>query len=128
MKKLLAILLALTLVFSMAACSSGGGGGSEPAPADGGEGELDMLRYQVEELDRAGLSEADETIAERHAAAAHAEEIVEGANAITEALGGDDSAAEMLIRPGPVFRAVARHPGRDGPERHHSLAGLRTFP
>ncbi|MBO7721329.1 MAG: AAA family ATPase [Kiritimatiellae bacterium] len=77
--------------------------------ADGGEGELDMLRYQVEELDRAGLSEADETIAERHAAAAHAEEIVEGANAITEALGGDDSAAEMLIRLGPVFRAVARH-------------------
>ena len=39
MKKLLAILLALALVFSMAACSSGGGGGEQPAPADGGEGE-----------------------------------------------------------------------------------------
>ena len=38
MKKLLAILLALALVFSMAACTKSGGG-TEPAPADGGEGE-----------------------------------------------------------------------------------------
>ena len=36
MKKLLAILLALAMVFSMAACTSGGGG-TEPAPADGGD-------------------------------------------------------------------------------------------
>ena len=35
MKKLLAILLALAMVFSMAACTSGGG--TEPAPADGGD-------------------------------------------------------------------------------------------
>ena len=70
----------------------------------GGEDELDMLRFQVGELESAELTEDDETIAERHAAAAHAEEIVENANAITEALGGDQSAAEILIQLQPRFR------------------------
>ena len=74
-----------------------------------GEDELDMLRFQVNELEEAGLSEDDETIAERHAAAAHAEEIVENANAITEALGGDQSAAEILIQLQPRFREMAKH-------------------
>ena len=74
-----------------------------------GEDELDMLRFQVEELSSAELSEEDETLAERHAAAAHAEEIVENANAITEALGGDQSAAEILIQLQPRFRAIAKH-------------------
>ena len=73
------------------------------------EDELDMLRFQVNELEEAGLSEDDETIAERHAAAAHAEEIVENANAITEALGGDQSAAEILIQLQPRFREIAKH-------------------
>ena len=68
-----------------------------------------MLRFQVNELEEAGLSEDDETIAERHAAAAHAGEIVESANAITEALGGDQSAAEILIRLQPRFREMAKH-------------------
>ena len=71
--------------------------------------EADMLRYQVDELDGAHLSGDDETIAERHAAAAHAGEIVEGANAITEALGGDEGAAETLIRLQPKFAAMAKH-------------------
>ena len=75
----------------------------------GGEDALDMLRYQVNELEGAGLSDEDATIAERHAAAAHAEEIVENANAITEALGGDQSAAETLIRLQPRFREIAKH-------------------
>ena len=74
-----------------------------------GEDELDMLRFQVNELEEAGLSEDDETIAERHAAAAHAEDIVENANAITEALGGDQSAAEILIQLQPRFREMAKH-------------------
>ena len=74
-----------------------------------GEDELDMLRFQVNELDEAGLSDDDETIAERHAAAAHAEEIAENANAVTEALGGDQSAAEILIRLQPRFREMAKH-------------------
>ena len=73
------------------------------------EDELDMLRFQVNELEEAGLSEDDETIAERHAAAAHAGEIVENANAITEALGGDQSAAEILIQLQPRFREMAKH-------------------
>ena len=74
-----------------------------------GEDELDMLRFQVNELEEAGLSDDDETIAERHAAAAHAEEIVKNANAITEALGGDLSAAEILIQLQPRFREIAKH-------------------
>ena len=74
-----------------------------------GEDELDMLRFQVNELEEAALTEDDETIAERHAAAAHAEEIVENANAITEALGGDQSAAEILIQLQPRFREIAKH-------------------
>ncbi len=75
----------------------------------GGEDELDMLRFQVGELGDAELREEDETIAERHAAAAHAEEIVANANAVTEALGGDRSAAEILIRLQPHFREMAKH-------------------
>ncbi len=75
----------------------------------GSEDELDLLRYQVEELRSADLSEADDTLAERHAAAAHAEEIVAEANAVTEALGGDNSAAEILIALQSRFRVMARH-------------------
>ena len=71
--------------------------------------EMDMLRYQVDELTGADLTEEDETVAERHAAAAHAGEIVEGANAITEALGGDGGAADLLIRLQPRFAAIAKH-------------------
>ena len=74
-----------------------------------GEDELDMLRFQVNELEEAELTQDDETIEERHAAAAHAEEIVESANAITEALGGDGSVAEILIRLQPRFREMAKH-------------------
>ena len=70
--------------------------------------EMDMLRYQVDELEGANLTAEDETIAERHAAAAHAGEIVEGANEITEALGGDEGAAELLIRLHPRFAALAK--------------------
>jgi len=83
--------------------------------AAGGDDELDMLRFQVGELEGAALSSDDETLAERHAAAAHAEEIVENANAVTEALGGDPSAAGILISLQPRFRALARHlPAAEG--------------
>ena len=44
--------------------------------AGGGEDELDLLRYQVNELEAAGVTADDDDLAERHAAAAHAEEIV----------------------------------------------------
>ena len=77
--------------------------------AVGGDDELDLLRYQVNELASAELCDEDETLAERHAAAAHAEEIVENGNAVTEALGGDRSAAEILIALQPKLRAMARH-------------------
>ena len=70
---------------------------------------VDLLRYQVEEIVAAGLTEEDETLAERHAAAAHAEEIVENANAVTEALGGDESASSVLASLRPRLAAIARH-------------------
>lgn len=75
----------------------------------GGEDELDLLRYQVNELEGAGITAEDDDLAERHAAAAHAEEIVEAANEITEALGGDQSAAEILAKLQPKFAAIAKH-------------------
>ena len=77
--------------------------------AMGGEDEADMLRFQVGELEGAALADDDETLPERHAAAAHAEEIVENANAITETLGGDQGVSDLLAALQPKFRATARH-------------------
>jgi len=71
--------------------------------------DLDFLRFQVNELTESELSEEDETIAERHAAAAHAEEIIGEANAITEVLGGDHSAADLIASLRPKFMAIVRH-------------------
>jgi len=76
--------------------------------AGGSEDERDLLRYQVGEIEAAQLTEDDETVAERHAAAAHAGEIVDNANLITDALGGDESEAEILIRLQPKFAEIAR--------------------
>jgi len=73
------------------------------------EDELDMLRYQVNEIEAAGLTPEDETLGERHAAAAHAADIVAAANEITEGLGGDRGAAETLARLQPLFASAARH-------------------
>jgi len=73
------------------------------------EGEIDMLRYQVDELEAAELSPDDEDVAERHAAAAHAGEIVDAANVITEGLSGDGGAAETLIRLQPRLCAIKKH-------------------
>ena len=70
---------------------------------------IDLLSFQVAELEAAGLTDEDETLAERHAAAAHAEEIVENASAVTEALGGDRGAADILSSLQPRFRSIARH-------------------
>ena len=71
--------------------------------------ELEMLRYQVDEIEEAKLGADDEDLAERHAAAAHASEIVEAANEVTEALGGDEGAAEVLVRLQAKFAGMARH-------------------
>jgi DNA repair protein RecN (Recombination protein N) len=77
--------------------------------AGGGEDEADVLRFQIDELSAAKLSSDDEDLAERHAAAAHAEEITENANVVTEALGGDGSAAEILSSIQPRIAAISRH-------------------
>ena len=81
----------------------------EETPAGNVRDELDMLRFQVNELEEADLSEDDDTLSARHAAAAHAEEIVAAANDVTEALGGDESASEILVKLQPRFRELARH-------------------
>ena len=73
--------------------------------ADGGEDELDMLRFQVDELAAADITAEDDDIAERHAAAAHAGEIVENANAVMETLGEDRSRQIALIS-----NAITRDP------------------
>ncbi len=74
-----------------------------------GEDELDVLRFQISEIESAGLGDDDETLPERHAAAAHAGEMAECAEAITEALGGEGSASETIIRLAPRFAIMARH-------------------
>ncbi|MCR5413796.1 MAG: DNA repair protein RecN [Kiritimatiellae bacterium] len=69
----------------------------------------DLLAFQVSELEDASLSSEDEDLPARHAAASHAGEIVAAANGITEALGGDSGAADILVRLQPKFAAIARH-------------------
>ncbi len=76
---------------------------------DGSEEELDLLKFQVGELEAAELSEEDETISERHAAAAHAGEIIEATRSITELLGGDMSAARQLIRAQREMMGIKKH-------------------
>ena len=71
--------------------------------------ELEFLAFQVSELREAELSDDDENLAERHAAAAHARELIESANEVTESLGGERGAAETLIALQPRFRSMARH-------------------
>ena len=86
--------------------------GDEIAALEGGtstQDELDLLRFQVGELEEANVTDEDDDLAERHAAAAHAAEIVESANAITEALGGDEGAGAILAKLRPTFASVARH-------------------
>jgi len=70
---------------------------------------LELLRYQIGEIEAAELTDDDETLAERHAAAAHAEEIAENASAVTEALGGDESASAALATVRTRLAAIARH-------------------
>jgi len=72
--------------------------------------ELERLRYSVDELNAAHLEPEDETeLPARHAAAAHAADILEGANAATGALSeADDSAAAALIAAEGRLRGIAR--------------------
>ena len=82
--------------------------------------EIERLRNSVEEIDAAKLTDDDEdALTARHAAAAHAAEIVESANAATAALtgegggsyGGSDasSAADLLVSAGGSFREMAKY-------------------
>ena len=75
-------------------------------------GECDRLRYVVGEIDAAQLTEEDETeLPARHAAAAHAAEIVESANGAVAALSGEDdaSAASALVAAGRYLVEMARY-------------------
>lgn len=73
------------------------------------EDELDLLRYQVGELEAAKLTLEDDDIEERHAAAAHAEEIVEVASEIADVLGGDYGVAERLISLQSKFNRLKKY-------------------
>ena len=72
--------------------------------------ETERLRYAVDELDAANLSaDDDDDLSARHAAAAHAAEILECANAATGLLSeGDESAASALIAASARLRDIAR--------------------
>ena len=72
--------------------------------------ECERLRYAVDELDAAQLTpEDDDELPARHAAAAHAAEILDCANAATAALSeADDSAAAALVGAGARVREMAR--------------------
>ena len=79
------------------------------ATAEGGVGEeSEMLSYQIAEIEAAALTQDDETLDERHAAAAHAGDFIENANFITESLGGDDGAVARLASLAPRFNEIAR--------------------
>lgn len=80
--------------------------------------EIERLRNSVEEIDAAHLTDDDEdALTARHAAAAHAAEIVEAANSATAALSGEgmaygaegQSAADMLVSAGGSFREMAKY-------------------
>ena len=78
--------------------------------------EIERLRYSVGEIDAAQLTEDDdESLSARHAAAAHAAEIVDAANAATSALAGDGtygasaSAADLLVEAGGRLREMAKY-------------------
>ena len=77
--------------------------------AEATEDEIDLLRFQVGEIEEAEITSDDDDLAERHAAASHAEDIVEAANGITEALGGDGGVADILVRLQPEFASVEKH-------------------
>ena len=74
--------------------------------------ECERLRYAVDEIDAAQLTEEDETeLPAQHAAAAHAAEIVECAAVATAALTGEDevSAADALIAAGNRLAEMSKY-------------------
>ena len=80
---------------------------------------MDLLRYQVGELEAAELCDDDETLAERHAAAAHAEEIAEnrGARRRRERGVHPRGGASETQRDGAAFPAGDDVAGGDGGHR-----------
>ncbi len=78
----------------------------------GRDAEIERLRDTIAEIDEAALSPEDDgdALTARHAAAAHAAEIVEDASAACAALDGDDgqSAAAALISAGASIASMAR--------------------
>jgi DNA repair protein RecN (Recombination protein N) len=75
------------------------------------ESECERLRDTVDELESARLcGEDDEDLSARHAAAAHAAEILDSANFVTAALSGDDSSAcAALIAAGGRLSEMSRY-------------------
>ena len=74
--------------------------------------EAERLRYSVDEISAAHLTPEDDTeLPARHAAAAHAADILEGANTVTEALSGDGdgAAASALATASARLAEMARH-------------------
>ncbi len=74
--------------------------------------EIERLRYSVEELEAARLTQEDETdLPLRHAEAAHAADIIACANDVTAALsdGDEASAASVLISAGNTLAGMSKY-------------------
>ena len=73
--------------------------------------EIDTLRYQIEEIEGAKLTEDDEEdLFSRHASAAHSSEIVADGSSAAELIAGDGaSAANALIEAGRLLRGMSRY-------------------
>ena len=73
------------------------------------EDELDLLRYQITELESARLGPDDESIEERHRIAANSHKIVENASFITDALSGDASPMDALCQLSVKADSIAKY-------------------
>jgi DNA repair protein RecN (Recombination protein N) len=62
------------------------------------EDELDLLRYQIAEIESSHLELEDESIEERHRIASNSYKIIENASFVTDALSGDNSPMEVLCQ------------------------------
>ncbi len=78
--------------------------------ADDIAAEIDRLQFTVDEISRAGLTEADESeLIEQHAQAANAEQILSLGSAVTGALtDGDTSAFDLLVNIQSQLAELAR--------------------
>ena len=87
------------------------------------QGELDYLRFQLEELDEARLLPDEQPAIENELARAdHAEELIQGLRSVEEGVGGESGIVALLGR----LRQVLAKPARLDPSIHALLERLNS--